>query len=73
MKKVDTVSAEEFKQLKGGESTSKESSQEPPPKVIPTPNEVPAISSVWTQKARERAAAAAAMTVSFIFWFSRNS
>uniref|UniRef100_A0A915BE61 La-related protein 1 n=2 Tax=Parascaris univalens TaxID=6257 RepID=A0A915BE61_PARUN len=61
VKKVDTVSAEEFKQLKGGESTSKESSQEPPPKVIPTPNEVPAISSVWTQKARERAAAAAAM------------
>ncbi|VDM45703.1 unnamed protein product [Toxocara canis] len=62
VKKVDTVSAEEFRQLKGGESTSKEPSQEPPPKVIPTPNEVPAISSVWTQKARERAAAAAAMT-----------
>ncbi|VDK50443.1 unnamed protein product [Anisakis simplex] len=63
VKKVDTVSAEEFKQLKGGgESSSNEPSQEPPPKVIPTPNEVPAISSVWTQKARERAAAAAALT-----------
>lgn len=59
MQKVDTVSEEEFKQLKG-ENSSKESSHELPPKVVPTPNTVPAISSVWTQKARERYASAAA-------------
>uniref|UniRef100_A0A0N5B1D6 La-related protein 1 n=1 Tax=Syphacia muris TaxID=451379 RepID=A0A0N5B1D6_9BILA len=60
-KKVETVSQEEFKQLKGEESTSGEEVTKPPPKVVPTPNAVPAISSVWTQKARERAAAAAAI------------
>lgn len=61
VKKVETVSKEEFKQLKGEESTSAEEASKPPPKVVPTPNAVPAISSVWTQKARERAAAAAAI------------
>uniref|UniRef100_A0A0N4VJW9 La-related protein 1 n=1 Tax=Enterobius vermicularis TaxID=51028 RepID=A0A0N4VJW9_ENTVE len=60
VKKVETVSQEEFKQLKGEVTTSSEESSKPPPKVVPTPNAVPAISSVWTQKARERAAAAAA-------------
>ena len=60
---METVSEEEFKQLKGEESTSKEEVHKPPPKVVPTPNAVPAISSVWTQKAKERAAAAAALAV----------
>lgn len=60
---METVSQEEFKQLKGEVTTSSEESSKPPPKVVPTPNAVPAISSVWTQKARERAAAAAATAV----------
>ncbi|KAM3722858.1 La-related protein [Dirofilaria immitis] len=58
--KVDIVSEEVFKQLRGEDSTVQKSAPEPPPKVFPTPNTVPEISSVWAQKARERAAASAA-------------
>ncbi|EFO27658.1 hypothetical protein LOAG_00811 [Loa loa] len=58
--KVDTVPEEVFKQLRGEDSTVQKSAPEPLPKVLPTPNTVPEISSVWAQKARERAAANAA-------------
>uniref|UniRef100_A0A0R3RKL1 HTH La-type RNA-binding domain-containing protein n=1 Tax=Elaeophora elaphi TaxID=1147741 RepID=A0A0R3RKL1_9BILA len=58
--KVDTVSEEVFKQLRGEDSSLQKCAPEPPPKVFPTPNTIPEISSVWAQKARERAAANAA-------------
>ncbi|VDN60589.1 unnamed protein product, partial [Dracunculus medinensis] len=57
--KVGTVSEEAFKELKGDDNQNEDYQEEPPPKVIPTPNTVPAISSVWTKKALERKAASA--------------
>ncbi|VDK76312.1 unnamed protein product [Onchocerca ochengi] len=60
MNKVDIVSEEVFKQLRGEEGAVQKCAPEPPPKMFPTPNTLPEISSVWAQKARERAAANAA-------------
>ncbi|VDN07754.1 unnamed protein product [Thelazia callipaeda] len=58
--KVETVSEEEFKVLKGENKATNNNEQEHPPKVFPSSNTVPEVSSVWAQKARERAAASAA-------------
>ncbi|CAG9530147.1 unnamed protein product [Cercopithifilaria johnstoni] len=58
--KIDTVSEDVFKQLRREDSTIQKCTSEPSPKVFPTPNTIPEISSVWAQKARERAAANAA-------------
>ncbi|VIO92401.1 La domain containing protein [Brugia malayi] len=58
--KVDTVPEEGFKQLKGENSTLQKCAPEQLQKALPTSNTVPEISSVWAQKARERAAANAA-------------
>lgn len=63
MNKVDIVSEEVFKQLRGEEGAVQKCAPEPPPKMFPTPNTLPEISSVWAQKARERAAANAASSV----------
>uniref|UniRef100_A0A183HE14 MBD domain-containing protein n=1 Tax=Onchocerca flexuosa TaxID=387005 RepID=A0A183HE14_9BILA len=68
--KVDIVSEEVFKQLRGEDGIVQKGAPEPPPKMFPTPNTVPEISSVWAQKARERAAANAASS-SYLFYSIR--
>lgn len=66
--KVDTVSEEVFKQLRGEDNTVQKCAPEPPPKVFPIPNTLPEISSVWARKARERAAANAASSVQILIF-----
>lgn len=54
--KVTTVSAEQFQQMRGDDELPKKSAEEPP--VIPPPTGLATPpDSVWTKKAKERAAA----------------